>query len=491
MVKKIILRADGDSEIGLGHLYRILAIAEFYKEEYELTILTKESSITSIIPEEFNKVLIPIKIKIKDEPKWIFERFSSIKNILIIDGYQFLEFYQRSIKKLGFTFIYIDDLAEEFMCADVVVNHSPYFTEIDFKSEDYTRFALGLSYSMLRPSFNNSAKKEKKKEVIHSAFICFGGADPNNLSFSAAKALLNIGLFKNINIVLGEANEHLEIYKLESENSSINLYKNLDEIKLCKLMESCQIAIVPSSTILYEVCSVKMPVLSGYYVPNQEYIYKSFYSKGMIIPGGDFSEYSVLNFEEKINYFLQNNKSDFYISNQNEFFKGFSKLNFLSLLNKLNISFRAIKGDDALMVYQWSNEYLVRINSFNSSPIKFNSHKKWFDSKIDNVNVLFLLALVNNNSAGVVRYEIEDRKAVVGIMVSEKYRGQKLASEFLRESSKLYFKKYDLPIFAYIKKENIASIKSFEKANYIYVKEEMILESISFVYKLEKKYVTE
>ena len=44
-----------------------------------------------------------------------------------------------------------------------------------------------------------------------------------------------------------------------------------------------------------------------------------------------------------------------------------------------------------------------------------------------------------------------------------------------------------MPILAYIKKENKASTKAFENANYTYFKDENVKGSTSFVYKLEKQ----
>jgi len=55
-------------------------------------------------------------------------------------------------------------------------------------------------------------------------------------------------------------------------------------------MQSCQMAIAPASTILYEVCSVKMPVLSGFYVGNQKQIYQGLVDENVVFAGGDFSK---------------------------------------------------------------------------------------------------------------------------------------------------------------------------------------------------------
>ncbi|WP_055447263.1 UDP-2,4-diacetamido-2,4,6-trideoxy-beta-L-altropyranose hydrolase [Lacinutrix mariniflava] len=484
---KILCRADGNSEIGLGHLYRMIAIAEFYKDNYEIIFLTHAASLPSVIPSEFKKQTIPKGVSIKDEPDWIKLNFNPSEYTIIADGYQFISSYQKKIKELGYPLMYIDDLLSEHMYADIVVNHSPHCFASNFDTEQYTTFALGTPYAMLRPSFNKAALETREIGPITDAIICFGGADQYDLSLKASKALLNIDTFEKIHIVLGGAYKHKEIYTLQDKEGKIFLHKNLDETTLCDLMKSCQIGIAPSSTILYEMCSVKMPILSGFFVENQKNIYLEFVKKRVIFEGGNFAEYTVSDFEDKINGILKNPLTNSIIKKQNQLFDGQSKTRFLGLLNRLNVLFRKASEQDLMQVYNWSNDVLVRKNSYNSSKIDIESHTKWYLEKINNKDTLFLITLINNKAGGVVRYEIGKNYSVVGILLSKEYRGQKLSSVILKKSAQQYFKNNTIPIYAYIKKKNIASIKSFEKAGYTFLKEEIIKGNISFVYKLEKK----
>lgn len=489
--KNLVFRADGNSEIGLGHLYRLFSLVEMLKSNYDFVFVTRESSLINIIPSSYPIQLIEKKVSIADEPNWLENNFSASDSILIADGYHFVSSYQKVIKEKGFKLIYIDDLATEYMFADIVVNHSPWIIPNDYKAERYTKFALGTSYAMLRPLFNDAAKKERKIKEIKNAFVCFGGADQHNLSSRAAKALLNINSIEKIHIVLGGAYKHENINLLESENNKIILHKNLSEKKLCELLMSCQIAIAPASTILYEICSIRMPVLSGYYVENQKNIYRGLADKNVIVKGGDFVNYTISDFENKILEILKSDKIDIYTENQHKLFRGNSRIVFLGMINRLNISFRKAEKEDVLNVFNWSNDSLVRGNSYDSNPIKLEEHKNWFLKKIKDQNTLFLIALVNTKPAGIVRFEISNKESVIGVLVSKDHRGQRLASEFLIQSAEKYFETYRQPILAYIKKDNKASLIAFKNSGYEYVKDEIINEYISSIYKLEKKDVKE
>ena len=198
MKKKILFRADGNSQTGLGHLYRLFALVEMYKDSFDFIFVTKATSTLEVIPKNYSLELIPDEISIDDEPKWLSNVFSPSEYIIIADGYQFVSSYQKSLKSLDYFLMYIDDLTTEYMYADIVVNHSPSVVSSDFKSENYTQFALGMNYAILRPLFLDAASKTRKIDKIDTAFICFGGSDQLNLSLLATQALLENITFKKI-----------------------------------------------------------------------------------------------------------------------------------------------------------------------------------------------------------------------------------------------------------------------------------------------------
>lgn len=287
--KKIVFRADGNSITGLGHLYRLFALIEIYKPYFDFELVTKKSSTIAIIPKDYKVSYIPESVTVEQESDWLSKHYKPSKYIIIADGYQFSSNYQKQIKEIGYILIYIDDLIQYNMYADVVVNHSPNVNPREYNNFGHTRFALGTEYAILRPSFINASKKTPKEPTNPNvAFICFGGADPYNLSLKAAKGLINIKQIEFIHVVIGAANKHKDLTYLAKANKRIILHQNLEEKKMLELMEKCNFAIAPSSTILYELCSVKMPILSGFYTKNQEKIYYNLFEEGAIFGGGRF-----------------------------------------------------------------------------------------------------------------------------------------------------------------------------------------------------------
>ncbi len=481
----LICRADGNASTGLGHLYRMFALYEIFKDNFNIIFVTREDSETKVIPKNYNTLLIPSSIRLEGEAEWLFTCFKANDNIIIADGYQFVGDYQKQLRDFGFYLMYIDDLVSEKLYANIIVNHSQNLNRNLFNNSENAVFALGTKYAILRPMFLEAAKSDRKVNCIDTAFVCFGGADVLDLTSKAAEALLECKSIKKIHIVLGGAYKHNSIFKLAESNSNLNIYQNLSEEKLITVMRQCNFAIVPSSTILYEICCVKMPVLSGYFVDNQKNVYNAFKHDELIYPAGDFSKYTSEDFKYEIENILNKSDYNYFIANQSKLFDSKIKQRFLNLLSSLK--FRKATLEDSKLIFDWSNDDLVRQNSFSSEKLVFKNHKQWFVKKLKEENQLFLIALVNNHEAGLIRYTLEEQNAVVGISISKTFRGKQLAARFLVESAKEYFKINALPIFAYIKKNNIASIKSFENAGYVFLRDTKVKDNDSVIYQLKIK----
>jgi len=484
-MKKIIFRADGNAETGLGHMYRAFALLEMYLDNFDCLLLTKDNSTTSVIPSHYNYKTIPAGIDIEQEPQWLNENYSAAGTWLFADGYHFTSPYQEAVKGFGFKLAYVDDLCAWQMYADVVINHAMNITAGSYKAQPYTAFALGTRFAILRPLFIEAAANTARNTGnANTALVCFGGADPLNLTFKATQALCNLKSISKIHVIVGGAYKHSDIFELGKTHPQLQVHRNIAEAELVAIMKSCDFGIAPASNILYELCAVKMPVLSGYYVENQKNIYKGALEKQIIFDGGDLAPYTVTDFENKITALLAAGNNDAFIKNQSALFDGKIKERFLNLL--MEITYRKATAEDVILVFNWANDPLSRANSYFSEPIALETHKAWFEKKLLDRHALIYIAEIDNRPAGMVRYDVSDNDATVGILVAEDFRGKGLAADLLTGTAQLYFKEHIKPVLAYIKEENTASIRSFEKAKYKKLKNELVHGCKSYVYKLEE-----
>jgi len=136
------------------------------------------------------------------------------------------------------------------------------------------------------------------------------------------------------------------------------------------------------------------------------------------------------------------------------------------------IKIRKVKINDIDNIYNLSNNIDVRKNSFNDSFIEYKDHKEWFNKKINDKDCIFLIIEDNSNFIAQVRFEITDIEAFISISIVEGYRNKGLGKEIMNMSLN-YIKNNTenvKKIKAYIRIENIQSIKFFEKCNFNFVK---------------------
>ena len=480
--KKVIIRVDGNSSFGLGHIYRGIALAEILKEEFTIEFITSLNTTISPIKEsDFNYYYIPKSIDLLEEPIWLKENYS-IDTIVVLDGYKFKQSYQQRIKDCGFRLVYIDDLAEGTQKADLVINHSPGAKESDYKTEEYTKLALGLKYALLRKSFSNFNRELiNKRGTIKNVFISFGGADNNDFSYKTAIEILKPHNKRDVNIVLGAAYNGKDIFKLA--DSRIHIHNNLSEQEVFDLMKDTDLAIVPASTISIELASLGVPMILGYYIDNQKGIYDGFIRNDTVKGINDFNKLDFVDICKIIkslnNPSILNKQSQSLI----KLFAGNPKHNILQLFEFNQISLKPADDKDMMFVFNLSNDPVIRSNSYDTKQIEYKQHEDWFQKQINDDSILFYIVEFENKQIGQVRFNIKSDYSVIGISISREYRGKGFAAKTLNQAAEIYFKEKKQPIYAYIKKPNLPSIKSFKKAGFSFLKEEIIKNIDSYVFK--------
>ncbi len=473
--KRVIIRVDGNSQIGLGHIYRGIALVEMLKDNFEITFFSRKNSTTIPIADTgFDIKYIPDEIELITEPEY-FNITIDKDTIIVLDGYDFSEDYQKQMKEYGFKLVYIDDLAKGKQYADLVINHSPGAKESNYNTADYTKLALGLDYALIRQPFihfdRKSIKRNNKPKVV---FVSFGGADTKDFTYKTVKQLTHNNTIKTINVVLGSAYSHKSIFKIGSDK--LRIFQNIGETQMFEIMSSSDLAIIPASTVSIELAALGVPMVLGYYTENQKNIYEGLIDKQLAFPIGDFNIYNFNNLHKVIRFFSDN------ISKYYKIIKINPQKNITRVFSFNYLTIRNVKENDLEFVFRLSNENEARENSFNSELITYKNHKQWFENQLNKNKKLFFILEYNGLTIGQVRFNKKINYSVIGISVSKNYRGKGFAVEGLILACNKYFTEYQLPIYAYIKKNNIASVKAFEKAGFKYLRDEKVNNIDSFLY---------
>lgn len=122
------------------------------------------------------------------------------------------------------------------------------------------------------------------------------------------------------------------------------------------------------------------------------------------------------------------------------------------------------------LVFEWANDEEVRKHSFNNKKIIYEEHRKWYLNKLKDVDCNIFLLADSYKNIGIVRCQREENDTVISYSISKENRGKGYGYKILAMLEEELVKKYgNQNLIAYVKKENLASIRVFERLNYVII----------------------
>ncbi|MEO9531426.1 MAG: bifunctional UDP-2,4-diacetamido-2,4,6-trideoxy-beta-L-altropyranose hydrolase/GNAT family N-acetyltransferase [Crocinitomicaceae bacterium] len=478
-MKTLILRADGNSKIGLGHLYRLKAIGEYFERKTQILFLSKDN-LEGIIPSNWDIV----RFEDQDEITFIKNNFHPNTATFVLDGYNFDQYYQQKLKECGFEIAFIDDFHSFSMLADVVINPS-----IAVSSSDYSgssRLALGAHFSPLRNEFLSVSKSKISYEttIIEKVFISLGGSD-NNLSTKIINEINQLEGINQVHLMVGNSFNDQPLAD-KTYNFDLKIHKRLSANQIIDLVEKCDFAISSASTISYELCSCRIPLAIGWYTENQKDLYTGLVQKGLAEGLGNINSISRENLGVKLQEVLGKSFSN-QIKRQIEVFSGLNKENIMSVIYPLLSDLEIVEAskNDLMRYFDWANDKEVRMNSFTSEPILLADHKKWFERKLKQDTCFLLMAKIGDDFAGQLRFDLNENRFEIGYSIDKNHRGKGFGTEIIACGIHYLRKKgIKQDIRAKVKSDNFASISVFKKLGFMPVVNHESTEMLIFDYYL-------
>lgn len=273
---RLVLRADGNARIGLGHIVRSLALAEMVRPLFtEFVLLTRQPApavrqLAAAVP--INLVELPAQSSSAEAAQ--LPEYLRPTDVVVLDGYEFDAAYQARTAACSGKLVLIDDLHQfPTPSADLIINQSPGVVPTDYVARPTTRFCLGPAFSLLRQPFREQARAPRPVPIpISSVLVCFGGADPLRLTQWALTALLALPQVARVGIVTGSAFEGAaELHQLAGQFSTkkTTFHHAVPAAELVALFRQHEAAVVPASTVLVEVLVLGSAAITGYYAENQ------------------------------------------------------------------------------------------------------------------------------------------------------------------------------------------------------------------------------
>jgi len=140
------------------------------------------------------------------------------------------------------------------------------------------------------------------------------------------------------------------------------------------------------------------------------------------------------------------------------------------------VTIRPATLDDMKAVFDWANDPGTRKASFTSTEIPWETHVAWYSASLESGDRVLLIAERDGERLGLLRFDRHrDRegweRCSIGINIAPEQRGKGLGTTLLVQGVDEARKVGIGTIIAEIRPDNVASVRAFEKAGYVFLEE--------------------
>lgn len=250
--KKIVIRLEGYPQIGLGHIYRGLRLAESFIEHDVLFVISERSQLGI---QKLEQSHYPYRV-IADEKDFFAYLEESPADIVINDVLDTDMDYMQELRKSGAKIINFEDMGEGRRLADAVIN------ALYEKETGEANAYWGDKYYLIRDEFLLEPPRSFREEV-REILVIFGGTDPNDLTDKTVRAFMKLAAEQELHctVILGMGYPHAG--KIRSLVSCMP--ERIDVIQdvrmMTQYMARADIAVSSQGRTMLELVSMKVPTI--------------------------------------------------------------------------------------------------------------------------------------------------------------------------------------------------------------------------------------
>jgi UDP-2,4-diacetamido-2,4,6-trideoxy-beta-L-altropyranose hydrolase len=283
----VAFRADGSTEIGMGHIMRCLALAqgmekhgaraEFIVRNYNRkvgAVVRRYGFAVKTIPVDSSwseDLRLTLEYSDRFHSKLIISDLGNAGNIARPDEYSR---YLQGLKGGGKYLIAIDDLVKTSLPADIIINPHYGIEKGRYYNGSNTRLLLGPAYFIFRPEFIAAARLHREiKAEARNVLVAMSGSDPLDFTRKVVGALVKSEKTRGLNlrIVLGmdyTASKKRELNGvLKNYTGRYELIQDSDN--MAELMRWSDITVTGGGLTKYELAVTGTP---GIIIPQYDYL---------------------------------------------------------------------------------------------------------------------------------------------------------------------------------------------------------------------------
>ena len=287
---RIAIRADGSSQLGMGHLIRCGAIArEFMKRGYQVRFYSRKEAGEWLREKGFDHEVLTAETVPAETGEFIRGLTAWGAMVALIDSYETTyECYQRILERVPT--IVIDDYCRLPYSATCLVNTNLYGDRVglDYIDCKMDNMLTGEYYTILREEFLDYRPITFKDEVGR-ILVTMGGADLRNYTPVVLRALRNLTGVEIV-VVIGPAFQNRAEIEEEAKKCAGRCELVVNPESMAKVMSTCDMAISAAGSTVYELCYLGIPTILIGQADNQDLLLDYFTQNGNMLCLGDYRQ---------------------------------------------------------------------------------------------------------------------------------------------------------------------------------------------------------
>lgn len=389
---------------------------------------------------------------------------------IVLDGYHFNYNYQKTVRTAGHSLMVMDDYCySDRWSADLILNQNIGSEDnLYWNDAEGGETLIGHCYTMLRREFWDLDKRSECPRPLQNILVTLGGSDPNNATDKILDVVRNIENTLNLRVLLGVDNPCAEFIKSSCENypHKVSFFENVQGME--PHYRWAHGVISGGGSTCYEWMLFGLPGAVVTIADNQLPIVRSLKATGRALDLGWWHAIDLKRTGELLADWVRN-PSD---PSRENLVDGNGGRRVTQFLSGAPFWMRRAQQCDVSLYFDLVNDPDVRNNSFNSEPVNWDSHVKWFSKKLFcEQSRIFAAFDLRGEFVGQVRFDLladTEDEWEIGFAIARQFRGQRIGGTLVDAACRQLGATASLPprVYASVKKENIPSARVFKKLNF-------------------------
>lgn len=449
----LAVRADAGPEIGIGHVMRCLALAQAWKELGGACLFVGE------MPARLEaRVRLEGFGVVKPNVNSLLPSEAATADVVVVDGYHLGAKTANAVVAAGRRVLWLDDdgTTEEVL-ADVLNQNLHGARELYPRARG--RCWTGARFAMLRSEFLRRGRARRQPSARPKVVVSFGGADPRGLSMPVAQALRAAAPEVDVTVLLGPAAPDAV------PPAGVEVLR--DASNVAELLAQADLAVAAAGSTAWELAFLGTPMALACTAPNQARVVRGLVEAGAAV---ELAVEPELRLRPVVALLQQPDLRDMLRRRGQELVDGAGAARVAAALALSPLLLRECTDADAEVAFVLANDPETRRNSFHSAPIPWETHRAWFSRRLRSPQARTWLAEASptdDGIVGLVRFELRDSHAEIGVTVAPEHRGRGLASKLITAGVRRLSAREDFDqVVALIRPENVASCAAFRRAGF-------------------------